>query len=269
MSDLALPLIVEPSELAQHLGRDDLLIVDLSDRRALSKLVHAHHCVPGAVHLDYSRIIAAQPPAIGLVPDEQQLGEVLSSIGLTPEKHVVAYDNLGNTNACRFLWTLHVVGHQGSSLLNGGIDAWFHDGNPTERSFVEPPPSSYEVVLQAGPIADKEYVLAHLDDPSAVILDTRTPTEFRGGHIPSAVNLDWALAIDGARDMRLRPEAELREMFNDLGVTPDKEVITYCAVHLRSAHTYIVLKALGYPRIRGYPGSWSEWGSARDLPIES
>ena len=269
MSDLALPLIVEPSELAQQLGRDDLLIVDLSDWKGMAKLVRAQRCVPGAVHLDQSRIIAARPPAMGLVPDERQLGEVLSSIGLTSETHVVAYDNLGNANACRFLWTLDLVGHPSFSLLNGGLGAWLHEANPTERSFRQPPPGNTKVTLEADPIADKDYVLAHLDDPGVVILDTRTPAEFGGGHIPGAVNMDWTFAIDRERNSRLKSEAELREMLEEAGVEPAKEVITHCAVHLRSAHTYIVLKALGYPRIKGYPGSWSEWGNTPDLPTES
>ena len=260
VSDLALPLILEPGGLARHLGRDDLLIVDLGDRSALSKLVRALKCVPGAVHLDYASIVTARTPAMGLAPDEQRLGEALSAIGLTPEKHVIAYDNLGNTNACRFLWTLDLVGHPSRSLLDGGLGAWLREGNPAERGFGQPPPSSYQATLQADPTADKDYVLAHLDDPDVVILDTRTPPEFAEGHIPGAVNLDWTFAIEAERDSRLKPEVELRATLEAAGVKPDREIVTHCAVHLRSAHTYIVLKALGYRRIRGYPGSWSEWG---------
>ena len=96
-------------------------------------------------------------------------------------------------------------------------------------------------MLQADPIAHKDYVLAHLDDPGVVILDTRTPAEFGGGHIPGAVNMDWTFAIDAERNSCLKSEAELREMLEEAGVEPDKEVITHCLVHLRSAHTYIVL----------------------------
>ena len=268
MSDLALPVIVEPGELAQLLGRDDLLVVDLCDWKALQKLVRARQCVPGAVHLDPARMLAARPPVMGLVPDERRLGDILSSIGLTPAKHVVAYDNLGNANACRFLWILDLVGHSRFSLLNGGIDEWLREGNRSERSFREPPPSDFQANHATDPIADSAYVLAHLDDPSVVLLDSRSQAEFAGGHIPNAINLEWSLAVDGARNMRLRPEAELRQLFEARGVTPDKEVVTYCAVHLRSAHTYVVLKALGYPRIRGYPGSWSEWSNTPDLPTE-
>ena len=210
MSNLALPLIVEPSELARHLGRDDLLIVDLSDRKGLTKLVRTQRCVPGAVHLDRSRIIAAQPPAMGLVPDERQLGELLSSSGLTSQTQVVAYDDLGNVHACRFLWTLDLVGQPRFSLLDGGLGAWLDEGKPSERRFAQPPPGDFEVALQDDPIADKDYVRARLDDPGVVILDTRSPAEFSGGHIPGAVNMDWSLAVDATRHSRLRSEAELR-----------------------------------------------------------
>ena len=178
MSDLELPLIIEPGELLPVLGRGDLLIVALGDGKGLAKLVRAQRCVPGAVHLDTQSIVAARPPVMGLVPDERQLGDALSSIGLTAEKHVVAYDALGNTSACRFLWTLDLVGHRGYSLLNGGLGGWLDEGHPTERRFAKPPVTNVKVRLQAGPMAEKDYILAHLDDPDVVILDTRTPAEF-------------------------------------------------------------------------------------------
>lgn len=268
MSDLELPLIIEPGELVPVLGRGDLLIVALGDGKGLAKLVRAQRCVPGAVHLDTQSIVAARPPVMGLVPDERQLGDALSSIGLTAEKHVVAYDALGNTSACRFLWTLDLVGHRGYSLLNGGLGGWLDEGHPTERRFAKPPVTNVKVRLQAGPMAEKDYILAHLDDPDVVILDTRTPAEFGAGHIPGAVNMDWTFAIEAECHSRLRPEVELRGTLEQAGVEPNHEIITHGAVHLRSAHTYIVLKALGYPRIRGYPGSWSEWANAPGLPTE-
>lgn len=272
MSQLTLPLIVEPDELERHLGHRDLLIVDLSKR-----LIHAQYHVPGAVHLEYGKIISARPPAMGLLPDDQQLSDALSSIGMTPDTHVVAYDDAGNVNASRLLWTLDVIGHPNFSLLNGGLHAWLSEGHRTERGFNQPQRGNYKVVRGADPVADKAYVLAHLDDPEVVILDTRSPEEFsgvkkqaaRGGHIPGAVNIDWVLATDRRRNSRFKPEGELRELLEKLGVTPDKEVITHCHVHQRSSHTYIVLKSLGYRRIKGYPGSWSEWGNDLQLPIET
>jgi thiosulfate/3-mercaptopyruvate sulfurtransferase len=109
-----------------------------------------------------------------------------------------------------------------------------------------------------------------------VPLDTRSPGEYagidiraaRGGHIPGAVNMNWTEAMDPGRQLRFKPDHTLRRMLESKGVTPDKEVVVYCQTHHRSAHTYIVLKHLGYPRLRGYPGAWSEWGNSAELPIE-
>jgi thiosulfate/3-mercaptopyruvate sulfurtransferase len=85
---------------------------------------------------------------------------------------------------------------------------------------------------------------------------------------PGAVNFDWVNAIDQTRNLRLKPAEVLKQTFSNLGATPDKEVIVYCQTHHRSAHTFIVLKSLGYPHVRGYPGSWSEWGNSPETPIE-
>ncbi|MDX1513585.1 MAG: rhodanese-like domain-containing protein, partial [Gammaproteobacteria bacterium] len=90
----------------------------------------------------------------------------------------------------------------------------------------------------------------------------------RGGHIPGAVNFNWTDAMDPEAQRRLRPRERLLEDLADLGVTPDREVVTYCQTHRRSSHTYVVLKSLGFERVRGYPGSWSDWGNDPSTPVE-
>ena len=115
------------------------------------------------------------------------------------------------------------------------------------------------------------------EECDVVIFDVRSPAEYsgedvraaRGGHIPGAVNMNWTDAIDQTRNMRFKPEAELRAMLDGLGITPGKEVIAHCQTHHRSAHTYMVLKSLGFEKIRGYDGSWSEWGNDADTPTET
>ena len=271
MSETDLPLIVEPDQLERTLGAEDLLVVDVSEEQ-----VHVQQHVPGAVHLAYQAIIKVKPPAMGLLPDDRQLSQVLSSLGMTANTHVVAYDNEGNGKAARLLWTLDVIGHASFSLLNGGLHAWVNEGHPTEHGTNRPRHAEYTVTRLPRAIADRSYILARLEDPNVVVLDVRTMAEYsgqdrraaRGGHIPGAVNMDWTLTMDRARNLRIKPDAELREMLQELGITPDKEVIAHCQTHHRSAHTYIVLKSLGYPRIRGYDGSWSEWGNDLELPIE-
>ena len=266
------PLILEPDELELNLDDENLLVVDLCDQSTF-----ASNHVPGAVHLEYGRIVRARPPAMGLLPDSAHLSEVLTSIGLTPQTHVVAYDDQGNGKAARLLWTLDVIGHVGFSLLNGGLPAWINEGHPTEHGSNQPPNGKYNATRLPHAIADKSYILSSFDDPDIVVLDVRTPAEYsgldcraaRGGHIPGAINMDWTLTMDRSRNLRLKPEDELRKMLLDLGITPDKEVIAHCQTHHRSAHTYIVLKSLGYSRIKGYDGSWSEWGNDPEVPIDS
>ncbi|NBP95882.1 MAG: sulfurtransferase, partial [Gammaproteobacteria bacterium] len=108
------------------------------------------------------------------------------------------------------------------------------------------------------------------------LLDARSPEEYsgqkvfsaRGGHIPGAVNLNWQETLDTERNLRLKPPAVLMPMLEALAITPDYEIITYCQTHHRSAHAWWMLKTLGFPRVRGYAGSWSEWGNRQDLPIQ-
>ncbi|MHB8623055.1 MAG: sulfurtransferase [Sulfuricaulis sp.] len=266
-----LPLIVEPAELENHLDANDLLIVDLSRPE-----IYAQGHIPGAVHIDFAQIVAAQPPVMGALPTETHLSEVFSSMGMRPESHVLAYDDEGGGRASRLLWTLDVIGHPNASLLNGGLQAWQNERRPISRDSVIQPRRQYTVTFQNQAIADKNYITRRLHDPHVAIVDARTPGEYRGeikralrnGHIPGALNFDWMNAVDKARDLRLKPAVELKHRLFQLGVTPDKEVIAYCQTHHRSAHTYIVLKSLGYLGIKGYPGSWSEWGNSLDTPIE-
>lgn len=272
MEHSRLPLILEPAELEQHLHSNEVLVVDVCKAG-----IYQHQHIPGAVHLDYRRLTASQPPVMGLLPDEQHLSTLLASIGLRPDQHVVAYDEEGGGKASRLLWTLDVVGHSRFSLLNGGLQAWIKEGHATDNNPVSVTPGEYPVTIQAAVQADRRYILSHLQDPETTLLDARSPAEYngtdvrarRGGHIPGAVNIEWTRAIDQQHNLRLRREDELRGLYEQAGVTPDKEVITYCHTHHRSAHTYIALKSLGYPRVKGYPGSWSDWGNAEDTPVEA
>ncbi|MGH8530270.1 MAG: sulfurtransferase, partial [Nevskiales bacterium] len=137
-----------------------------------------------------------------------------------------------------------------------------------------PAPSDYHAKLAATNAVDKNFILQNLG--KLKLLDTRTPAEFGGtdvraakaGHIPGAKNLDWTLAMDRANNFKLKPEAELRALLAERGITSGDEIVAYCQTHHRSAHTYTWLKALGY-RVKGYPGAWSDWGNDPATPVET
>lgn len=272
MTDAQLPLLIEPEQLQSHLESADILIVDLCKHD-----VYAQTHIPGAVHLEYAQIVAAKPPVMGLLPDAEILSQLFSSMGLTPEKHMVAYDDEGGGRAARLVWTLDAVGHTRYSILNGGLHAWLKEGHPTVDTEHRHEASEYPVKIDDTPVADKNYILAQLEKDDIVLLDSRSPEEYRGekkfaaraGRIPGAVNMDWFLVMDKERNMRLKPEAELRNLLTERGISDDKTVVTYCQTHHRSALTYFVLKLLGFQKIKGYPGSWSDWGNSEDTPIES
>lgn len=272
MSTASLPLLAEPAELAAQLGREDLVVVDM---RGTDNYNSGH--IPGAVNISYASIIQSKPPVGGLLPDAHRLAQVLGQAGITPEQHLVAYDDEGGGRASRLLWTLDLVGHERFSLLNGGLHAWAAEGHPLDTETVSPTPTDYPVAINHPErLADQAFILSRLGDADFVPLDVRTPAEFhgedvrsaRGGHIPGAVNIDWVSAIDQRRALRFQPEKLLRDLFKQHGITPDREIVVYCQTHHRSSHTYMVLKSLGYPRVRGYPGAWSEWGNDPATPVE-
>jgi thiosulfate/3-mercaptopyruvate sulfurtransferase len=265
-----LPLVVEPQELADKLEDERLLILHITKPEK-----YAQH-IPGAVFLEGTRFVKINKPIMGLIPDDAELSALLTSLGMTPDTHVVAYDDEGGGWASRVLWTLDVIGHKHFSLLNGGMIAWFNEGFPVSDTPVLPKPGNYTVSNRTPATVNAEYILSRLNAADLGLLDSRTPQEFsgekkfaaRGGHIPGAANLNWVDTMDPNRNYRFKTQAELHAMLEQLGLTPDKEIICYCQSHHRSSHAYIMLKMLGYTRISGYPGAWSEWGNREDTPVE-
>ncbi len=269
---LSLPFLIEPEQLEAQLNHSKLLIVDVGDQDAFDR-----ERIPGAVHVDYIDIVSGDIPTSGTLPPAEQLRDVMSSIGLDRSHHVVAYDSEGNGRAARFLWTLDVLDHPSSSLLNGGFTAWKNECHPVETAAPrQTEPTDYEVKINGKSRADKTYILSNLGKEDVRLLDARTPMEYdgidvramQGGHIPGARNINWVDTIDTSRNNRFRPRKDLLNMLYSQGLTPDKEIITYCQTHHRSSHSYAMLKSLGFEKIRGYPGSWSEWGNSIDAPIE-
>ena len=230
--------------------------------------------IPGSVHVAPGELVGGVAPATGRLPDIERLNGLFGRLGYRPGLNIVAYDDEGGGWAGRFLWTLDVIGHRRWRYLNGGIHAWVAAGRPIERGAGrQPSPTSVALDIDPSPVAEAEDVLCAIDDPEQVIWDVRSLAEYRGerraarraGHVPGAVHLDWLDLKDPTDHQRL--VADLEALLGRHGIVADKAIITHCQTHHRSGLSYLVGRLLGFPRIRAYHGSWSEWGNRDDLPI--
>ena len=267
-----LPLIVEPEQLQAHLDDPQLLIIDVPVNPDSYRQGH----VPGAIFLDFRYLMRGEGPIPSDVPSVEVLSRLFSALGLTRDTHVVAYDDEGGGWAARLLWTLDLIGHQRYSYLNGGIHAWRDAGLEESSEPTAPVPSDYQAeILNPQAMISADEIKQKLDDKQFAVWDARSQAEYDGekgnnkhlGHIPGAVNMDWVNAMDRHRALRIRDYAELMTELGALGLTPEMEIATHCQSHHRSSFTWLVGKALGF-NMRGYPGSWGEWGNRDDTPIE-
>ena len=275
MSPVDLPYLLEAEALYEVLKHGDapsLAIVCLGREQ---QYLESH--IPGARWLDVARLNRGTRPAPGLLPDAAALEAAFADIGLDRDDHVVCYDDDGGTNGARMAWVLEAMGHRSISMLNGGLGPWKAAGYPTAAG--EEPPGSptnpWRAHADDSVVADKDYVLAVLGDPDIRILDSRSEDEFMGrktrsarlGRIPGARNLDWLATIDPNRLNRLLPREELERMLSDRDIDRDHEIVVHCQTHQRSAHTFVMLRSLGFNRVKAYAGSWMEWAADEDLPI--
>ncbi len=225
----------------------------------------------------------------GMIATQEQMEELLTSLNIGVEDKIVAYDGKGGCDAARVWWIMQVYGGKGFApadnfrILNGGLETW---GAKNEKIVIE----NYRVYERepfrfirrgAGEsiLAKEEHIHKALKDENTVLVDCRSLDEYtgkevksgakRGGHIPGAVHVDWSGCVDQT-SKKLKPAAELKKLYSDAGITPDKKVIAYCHSGVRSAHTTMVLsEILNYPDVCNYDGSWAEWSYHEENPVDT
>jgi thiosulfate/3-mercaptopyruvate sulfurtransferase len=159
-------------------------------------------------------------------------------------------------------------------MLDGGIDAWRAAGGAMTTDAVAPKAATFKIAVRCDVLATVDDVLQSLDQKDSAILDTRSEGEHfgttvraaRGGAIPGSIHIEWTDNLDAGG--KFKSNEQLKAMYDQAGITADKEVVSYCQGGYRAAHSYIALRLLGFPRVRNYIGSWKEWGDRPDLPLE-
>ncbi len=261
--------LLTPAWLQARLADATIRVVD---GRSPNQYAAGH--IPGAANVDFIDLGTRDTSADGLRAWIARMEAAFTAAGIGDDQTVVFYEDASGYLAARGVWALTYLGHDGARLLDGGLQAWRAAGLPLTP---EPPaiaPSAFRARPRPDDVATYEHVLARLGDGQTQLLDVRRPGEYagteirskRGGRIPGAVHLDWVNNLDP--DGRLKAPAALADQYRQLGLDPAREVISYCQGGYRSAHTWLVLRMLGYPHVRNYLGSWGEWGTRDGLPIE-
>ena len=264
-------LLVTTYALARELRENSqgILLLDLRPAEAFAT---GH--LPGASHVDLFGISLIDTDPAPMRSFLWIIEHLLASRGVTAERPVVVYDTDSGMRAARAFWFLEYFGHLRVRVLDGGFQMWVRCGLPVTTVADPPVSTSWTGTPMVDRVATWRDVRDRLRQADTVMLDTRSDGEYggttvrarRGGAIPGAVHIEWTrnLAPDGT----FKSADELRKMYESAGVTPNREIITYCQGGYRAAHSYLALRLLGYPRVRNYVGSWKEWGDREDLPIE-
>ena len=262
-------LLWSVDELKTRLSDPRLAVMDLRPPEAYS---NGH--IPGARSFDIFGISLIDTRPEPLEAFLWMIEHLVQAKGVNNDSTVVVYDDTAGMRSARLFWFLEFFGHDDVHMLNGGYNAWRDAGLPVTQQAAVPKGGNFKRKLRHDRIATVGDVVERLHNPSAVIVDTRSDAEYtgqlvrskRGGAIPGAVHLEWTNNLD-ARGF-FKSAGELKKMYAERNITPDKEVVPHCQGAYRSAHTYLALRLIGYPNVRNYLGSWGEWGNREDLPIE-
>src|SRR5690348_18272152 len=270
--------LVTTAWLAEHLGDPGLVVVESDEDVLLYDTGH----IPGAVKLDWHTEL--NDPVTRDYVDGARFAEICGERGIGRDTTVVFYGDRNNWWATYALWVFSLFGHPDVRILDGGRAKWAAEGREMTTEQSKPERVEYPVIERDDTAirAFKDQVLAHLGKP---LVDVRSPGEYtgellhmpdypqegalRGGHIPGAKSVPWSRAA--AEDATFRPRAELEAIYQgEAGLRPEDDVVVYCRIGERSSHTWFVLHhLLGYPRVRNYDGSWTEWGTVSGSPSDA
>ena len=272
-------MLVTTSWLAEHLDEPDLVVVESDEDVLLYDTGH----IPGAVKIDWH--LDLNHPVTRDYVDGEGFAQLMSKHGIARDSTVVFYGDNFNWWAAYALWVFTLFEHPDVRLLNGGRMRWVEEGRPMTTDVPAGERTEYPVVERKDPPvrAFRDDVMAHLANRGRLV-DVRSPGEYsgellhmpdypqegalRGGHIPGAANVPWKRAAN--EDGTFKPPEALRGIYaEEQGLEPGEDVVVYCRIGERSSHTWFVLHhLLGYPNVRNYDGSWTEWGNLVRSPIE-
>lgn len=272
-------VLVDTNWVSQHMKDGSVRVVEVDyDPTANYNLGH----VPGAVLLDWRKDLN-DPVARDLVSKER-LEQLLGQAGATNQTTLVLYGDFNNWFAAFAFWILKYYGVEKIVLMNGGRKKWLAEDREVTKEVPNYPKTTFKISGTNEQLRTYlDYVRSSMKKSDKVLVDVRSPAEFtgevtappeypnehaqRGGHIPGAVNIPWSQAVK--EDGTFKSAEDIANLYQSKGVTADKEVITYCRIGERSSFTWFVLKyLLGYPNVKNYDGSWTEWGNMVRNPIE-
>lgn len=279
MSEYAHPeTLVDTSWVADHLNDANVRLIEADEDVLLYEVGH----IPGAVKLDWH--VDVQNPLSRDFVDQTGFEKLLSRYGVSNDTTIVLYGDRNNWYAAYAFWLFSEYGHKNLKILNGGRAKWEAEGRPFTKEVPQFAATNYKAQpADESNRAFRDDVAAGLKDANRRLIDVRSPQEYSGellhmvnypqegaqraGHIPGAKNIPWATAAN--TDGTFKSSEELQQIYGGKDIKPENAVISYCRIGERSAHTWFVLtQLLGYPNVRNYDGSWTEWGSLVRSPIE-
>jgi thiosulfate/3-mercaptopyruvate sulfurtransferase len=270
--------LVDTNWVAAHLNNPKVRIVESDEDYLLYDTGH----IPGAVKVDWFTTL--QHPLRRDFLGKPEFEKMCSHLGIANDTSVVFYGDKSNWFACYAFWLFRYYGHENLRIMDGGRIKWQQEGRPTSREIPDYAQTQYRAKDPDSDIrAFREDVFQQVKEKRPLV-DVRSPQEYsgellhmpnypqegatRGGHIPGAVNIPWSKATN-PEDSTFKSADELGQLYGSAGVSPDKEIIAYCRIGERSSHTWFVSKyLLGYPAVKNYDGSWTEWGNLVNAPIE-